>query len=111
MFLTELSNAFSRFRMIFLSVFLASTIILSAVLFLMDRTSRAKAIKIRKELEGITNVGPYLLREKIAEGGMAELFLADYIHETFEMVNIVNYFQVVFQAYQIIMGVPCNLIP
>ena len=81
MFLTGLNNAFSRFRMIFLSVFLASTIILSVVLFLMDRILRAKAIKIRKELEGVTNIGPYLLREKIAEGGMAELFLADYIRE------------------------------
>jgi len=81
MFLTGLNNAFSRFKMIFLSMLLVSTIILSAVLFLMDRISRAKAIKIRKELEGITNIGPYLLREKIAEGGMAELFLADYIRE------------------------------
>ena len=81
MFLTELKNASSRFRMILLSVFLASTIILSAVLFLLGHISRAKAIKIRKELEGITNIGPYLLREKIAEGGMAELFLADYIRE------------------------------
>lgn len=81
MFLTELNNAFSRFRTIFLSVFFASTIILSAVLFLMDRISRAKAIKIQEELKGKTKIGPYLLREKIAQGGMAELFLADYIRE------------------------------
>ena len=81
MFLTGLNNALSKFRTIFLSVFFASTIVLSAVLFLMDRISRAKAIKNQKESKSITNIGPYLLREKIAEGGMAELFLADYIRE------------------------------
>ena len=47
----------------------------------MDRISRAKAIKNQKELKVITNIGPYLLRKRIAKGGMAELFLADYIRE------------------------------
>ena len=32
-------------------------------------------------LEGMTRIGPYLLTQKIAQGGMAELYLADYLRE------------------------------
>ena len=78
---TELNHALSRFRMIFLSMLFLSTILVAMILFFLDRIFRAKAIKIREEVEGMVKIGPYLLTKKIAKGGMAELFIADYIRE------------------------------
>jgi len=78
---TELNHALSRSRMIFLSVLLISTLLVGMVLFFIDRIFRAKARKIREEVEGMVRIGPYLLTKKIAKGGMAELFIADYIRE------------------------------
>lgn len=59
----------------------SGTLLLSATLVGIDRVSMARAHKRQKELEGITQMGPYMLREKIAQGGMAEVFLADYVRE------------------------------
>jgi uncharacterized membrane protein affecting hemolysin expression len=78
---TELNHALSRFRMIFLSMLFLSTILAAVILFFVDRIFRAKARKIRKEVEGMVKIGPYVLIKKIAKGGMAELFIADYIRE------------------------------
>lgn len=78
---TGLNHALSRFRMIFLSMLFLSTILVAVILFFIDRIFRAKAIKIREEVEGMVKIGPYLLTKKIAKGGMAELFIADYIRE------------------------------
>ena len=78
---TKLNHALTRSRMIFLSMLALSTILLVLILFFMDHISKAKAIKTRKKLEGMVKIGPYLLKEKIGKGGMAEMFLADYIRE------------------------------
>ena len=78
---TELNHVLSRFRMIFLSMLFFSTILVAVILFFIDRIFRAKAIKIREEVEGMVKIGPYLLTKQIAKGGMAELFIADYIRE------------------------------
>jgi serine/threonine protein kinase len=48
-------------------------------LFLLDRNAKAKALKMREDIEKMDRIGPYLLHQKIARGGMAELFLADYV--------------------------------
>lgn len=77
----NLTHAIARYRMIFLGMMVGSTLVLALVLFFMDRISRAKAIETRKKLEGMVKIGPYLLKEKIGKGGMAEMFLADYIRE------------------------------
>ena len=77
----ELNKALSRFRMTFLMVLVVTSILLAVVLFFTDRISRAKAVKIRKELEGMVKIGPYLLTKKIAKGGMADLFLSDYLRQ------------------------------
>jgi serine/threonine protein kinase len=45
----------------------------------LDRNAKAKALKMREEIEKMDRIGPYLLQQKIARGGMAELFLADYL--------------------------------
>jgi eukaryotic-like serine/threonine-protein kinase len=78
---TELIRALSRSRMIFLSVLFLSTILVAVILFIVDRIFREKARKIREEVEGMVKIGPYVLTKKIAKGGMAELFIADYIRE------------------------------
>ena len=78
---TELNHALSRSMMMFLSTLIVSTILVGMVLFFVDRIFRKKAIKIREEVEGMVKIGPYLLTKKIAKGGMAELFIADYIRE------------------------------
>jgi len=78
---TALNKAFNRFRMIYLSVLVVSTVLLVVVLFLLDRISRERAIKTRERLKTMVKIGPYLLIEKIGKGGMAELFLADYVRE------------------------------
>ena len=78
---TELYKALSRFRMIFLMVLIATSLLLAVGLIFMDRIARAKAAKIRKELEGMRRIGPYLLTQQIAKGGMADLFLSDYIRQ------------------------------
>jgi serine/threonine protein kinase len=43
--------------------------------------AKAKALKIQKDAEGMSRIGPYILRKKIGQGGMAELFLAEYVGE------------------------------
>lgn len=81
MYSADLNDALNKFRTIFLLVLVVSTILLAMGLFFIDRISRSKAVKLRKELEGMAQIGPYLLVKKIAKGGMAELFLSDYIRE------------------------------
>ena len=62
-------------------VLVVTSILLAVALVFTDRTSRAKAVKIRKELEGMIKIGPYLLTQQIAKGGMADLFLSDYLRQ------------------------------
>lgn len=78
---SELYSSLNRYKILFISGVVLVTLLLSVILVVRDRTSKAKALKIRKELKGMTRIGPYLLIDKIAQGGMAELFLADYERE------------------------------
>lgn len=77
----KLNHALTRSMMIFLSMLVVSTILLALILYFMDRISKAKSIETRKKLEGLVKIGPYVLIKQIAKGGMAELFIADYIRE------------------------------
>ena len=77
----ELNKALSRFRMTLLMVLVVTSILLAVGLVFTDRISRAKAAKTRKELEGMNKIGPYLLTQQIAKGGMADLFLSDYLRQ------------------------------
>jgi len=67
--------------MTLLMVLVVTSLLLAVGLVFMDRISRAKAVKIRKELEGMNKIGPYLLTQQIAKGGMADLFLSDYLRQ------------------------------
>jgi serine/threonine protein kinase len=77
----ELNKALSRLKMTLLMVVVVTSILLAVGLFFMDRIARTKAVKIRKELEGMNKIGPYLLTQQIAKGGMADLFLSDYLRQ------------------------------
>ena len=76
-----LYKALSRFRMTFLMALIVTSLLLAVCLFFTDRIARAKAIKIRKELEKMNQIGPYLLIQQIAKGGMADLYLSDYLRQ------------------------------
>ena len=52
-----------------------------AVLLWLDRGKRQKALQTQAAMENMDRIGPYHLKAKIAMGGMAELFEADYLRE------------------------------
>ncbi|WP_320041767.1 protein kinase [uncultured Desulfobacter sp.] len=52
-----------------------------AAIFLTDIYLKNKQQKILEEIEKTRKVGPYVLTKKIAQGGMAELYLAEYMRE------------------------------
>jgi len=69
----------NRARNFYLSGVLLITVLIFGILFTFDRSAKTRALKTQKEIESMTRLGPYVLKEKVAQGGMAELFLADYI--------------------------------
>ena len=63
-------------------LFLAGSLAIAAgILFLVERTIKRRKLAREKALAGMTRIGPYVLTRKIAQGGMAELYLADYLRE------------------------------
>jgi serine/threonine protein kinase len=60
---------------------IASAALAAGVLFLLERILAKRKREREKAMAGMTRIGPYLLTKKIAQGGMAELFLADYLRE------------------------------
>ncbi|MBL0714428.1 MAG: serine/threonine protein kinase [Desulfosarcina sp.] len=47
----------------------------------LNRSRQKKHLQIRKEMATMDRIGPYVLKRKVAMGGMAELFRADYLRE------------------------------
>jgi len=78
---SEINSKVSSNRLTIVSIFLISTILLILGLFYMDKAAKNKIVEAKKAFEGMKKIGPYILLSKIAQGGMAELFLADYIRE------------------------------
>jgi len=74
-----LNQGLNRSRYFYLSGIILSIIFLGVVLVWLDRRAKAKALKISQDIKSMQRIGPYLLQQKIARGGMAELFLADYV--------------------------------
>ncbi|MBI9090640.1 MAG: serine/threonine protein kinase [Desulfobacterium sp.] len=77
----KLRKARTRYNLVFLAVLGVSVILFLALIIMTDRHLRNKAARELKAFENMENVGPYLLKKKIAQGGMAELYLADYIRD------------------------------
>jgi hypothetical protein len=76
---TNLNGNLNRLRFLYLSGVLLTIILLGGSLFELDRRAKAKALQVQQDIEKMDRIGPYLLHKKVARGGMAELFLADYV--------------------------------
>jgi len=76
---TKLIGDLNRLRFLYLSGVVLTIILLGGSLFLLDHQAKARALKVQQDIEKMDRIGPYLLHKKVARGGMAELFLADYV--------------------------------
>ena len=77
----QLDQGLDRSRFFYLSGVLLSIILLGVVFVWLDRRAKANALKISQDIKNMQRIGPYLLQKKVARGGMAELFLADYVRQ------------------------------
>ena len=68
-------------RIIYFSGIALLTVMIFVIIFWHDRSAKAKALKIKQDIESMQRIGPYLIQRKVAQGGMAELLLADYERE------------------------------
>ena len=76
-----LYGSLNRIKYYYIAWCLFALILLIAVFFLLNRSAKAKADRVLKEYENMDRIGPYVLVKKMAKGGMAELFLSDYLSE------------------------------
>jgi hypothetical protein len=77
----QLNSDLNRLQFLYMSGIILTLILLGIALFWLNHSSKVKAIKLREDIEKMDRIGPYLLHRKVARGGMAELFLADYVRE------------------------------
>ncbi|MBT8372929.1 MAG: serine/threonine protein kinase [Deltaproteobacteria bacterium] len=77
----SLSRELTRLRFIYLSGVFLTIILTVVVLVWLDRWAQAKALKFSRDIEKMDRIGPYHLHQRVARGGMAELYLADYIRQ------------------------------
>ena len=77
----NLNRDLNQLRVLYLAGVVLTIILFVGSLFLLDRRAKAKALKLKQEFENMDRIGPYLLHKKVARGGMAELFLADYVRQ------------------------------
>jgi hypothetical protein len=77
----RLNAELNRLTLFYMFGVVLAIVLLAVVIFWLDRIAKAKALKLRQEIEKMDRIGPYVLHQKVARGGMAELFLADYIRQ------------------------------
>ncbi len=77
----RLNQSLDRLKFIYISGVLLATLLLVVILFWLDHKAKARALAVKRDLERMDKIGPYLLHKKVATGGMAELFLSDYVRE------------------------------
>ena len=75
----QLNQGLNRSRFFYLSAVILAIILLAVVFVWLDRRAKTKALKISQDIKSMQRIGPYILQRKVARGGMAELFLADYV--------------------------------
>ena len=78
---TRLHSDLNQLRFTYFAGVFATIILLAAALVVLDRRAKARALKMQEDIAKMDRIGPYMLHQKIARGGMAELFLADYVRE------------------------------
>ena len=76
---SRLYSDLNRLRLLYFAGVALTIILFGVGLFLLDRNAKAKALKMQEDIKKMDRIGPYLLHQKVARGGMAELFLADYM--------------------------------
>ena len=64
-----------------IAILVITTILLVLALFLINRSAKKQQQQKQAELENLSQLGPYVLTQKIGQGGMAEMHRADYIRE------------------------------
>ena len=77
----HLHSALNQLRFTYFAAVLTTIILLAAALVVLDRSAKARALKMQENIAKMDRIGPYVLHQKVARGGMAELFLADYERE------------------------------
>ena len=71
----------THYTRLFLILLTASILVLLTLIFLTDHYLKDQEAKELEAFERMEKIGPYVLKKKIAQGGMAELYIADYIRE------------------------------
>jgi uncharacterized membrane protein affecting hemolysin expression len=77
----HLYQTLDRLRLIYISGVVLAILLLVAVLVWIDHKAKARALAVKEELESTNRIGPYLLQKRVATGGMAELYLSDYVRQ------------------------------
>jgi len=71
---TDLHTTAKNYRRLYALGVVLCLLVLSAVLLALDRIASAKVLKAG----ALVKMGPYILKKRLATGGMAELFVASY---------------------------------
>jgi len=77
----NLASAAKSYHLMMVLCLLVSAVAVAGSLFVLQRTLAKRKLAREKAMAGMSRIGPYLLTRKIAQGGMAELYLADYLRE------------------------------
>jgi hypothetical protein len=77
----SLQQSSERAKSIFGSGIVAITFLMVAFLLWYDRSQKKKALERIQRMKSEDAIGPYHLISKVAQGGMAELYLADCLRE------------------------------
>lgn len=78
---TRLHSDLNQLRFLYFTGVLGTLILLGAGVFVLDRSAKARTLRMQADIAKMDRIGPYQLHQKVARGGMAELFLADYVRE------------------------------
>ena len=76
-----LHDNLNQLRFLYVAGVTGTLLLLAATLLVIDRSAKVRARKMEADIAKMDRIGPYLLQRKVARGGMAELFLADYVRE------------------------------
>jgi hypothetical protein len=77
----ELDKAVAGYGSMLVGLWIISIVVFAGALFVTDKAIKKKRARELEAFEKADTVGPYRLTKKIAQGGMAELHLAEYVRE------------------------------
>jgi tRNA A-37 threonylcarbamoyl transferase component Bud32 len=76
-----LSRDLERAQSVYFATVMGLGLVLAGFIVWSDRRKSRKSAELARHIESLDSLGPYRLLSKVAQGGMAELFLADYLRE------------------------------